>query len=195
MQILRDGTQTQVRERHFLMQFVARIIIISIPCYTNRQLSHRSQIKPPKQLLITTSWVFLEILRSRHKISSFPPTTLTWTFNKRWYLQTYKTPKHVRTILWCVSDQQSVLYQHNSLFVRFSFCIQWHCVNFHRFHIHHKQTTFVLCYSNEFCFMFSCRRLHRGSFKMTVCFKEADHPYSTLLEQHDEYPRVCTKWI
>jgi hypothetical protein len=44
--------------------------------------------------------------------------------------------------------------------------------------------------------MFSCRRLHCGSFKMIVCFKEADHPYSTLLgQQHDEYPRVCRKWI
>jgi hypothetical protein len=125
----------------------------SIPCYINRQLSHLSHIKPPKQLLITTSRVFLEILRSRHKISPFPPTTLTWTFNKRWYLQAYKTPKDVHTILWCVSDHQSLLYQYNSLFWRFPFCIQWHCVNFHRFHIHHnkRRSPFVTAMNYVLC--------------------------------------------
>jgi hypothetical protein len=51
---------------------IRRVYYYSIPCYINRQLSHPSHIKPPKQLLITTSRVFLEILRSCHKISPSP---------------------------------------------------------------------------------------------------------------------------
>ena len=56
-------------------QFVMRAVILFHATW-NGSWVILTKYSPLKQLLITTSGVFLEILRSRHKISPFPPLPL-----------------------------------------------------------------------------------------------------------------------